>query len=97
MSSGCITLSPPVCHSHSLFSSTIFSAFFGYFRQENSRVGTEVLLFWIISAGGLCLNQIVMRVLVGSAGMDYMAAKGCSIVIVTVWNFFGKKKIVFYD
>ena len=58
---------------------------------------TEVLLFWIISAGGLCLNQVVMRGLVELAGMDYMAAKGCSIIIVTVWNFFGKKKIVFYD
>jgi putative flippase GtrA len=58
---------------------------------------TEVLLFWIICAGGLCLNQIVMTGLVGWAGTDYMAAKICSIVIVTIWNFFGKKKIVFYD
>jgi putative flippase GtrA len=57
----------------------------------------EVLLFWIISAGGLGLNQIVMMGLVGLAGTDYMAAKICSIVIVTIWNFYGKKKIVFYD
>jgi putative flippase GtrA len=58
---------------------------------------TEVLLFWMISAGGLVLNQIVMSALVGAAGLDYMAAKICSIVIVTIWNFYGKKKIVFYE
>ena len=58
---------------------------------------TEVILFWTISAGGLCVNQIVMSALVGLAGVGYMTAKICAIVLVTVWNFIGKKKVVFYD
>lgn len=67
------------------------------FASGKSSLRTEMILFWTVSAGGLGLNQVVMRILVGGAGIDYMLAKWASLVIVTVWNFVGKKKIVFDD
>jgi len=57
----------------------------------------EIIFFWAISVGGLGLNQVVMWILVGGAGINYMLAKWTSLLVVTAWNFVGKKRVVFDD
>lgn len=55
----------------------------------------EFTIFMVITAVGLGLNQFTMWLLVGIAGINYLLAKCASLTIVTCWNFFSKKRIVF--
>lgn len=55
----------------------------------------EFSCFLLTSLAGLGLNQVMMWLLVGLAGLNYLLAKTLSIVVVTVWNFLSKKRLVF--
>ena len=55
----------------------------------------EYLLFLILSGCGLLLNALVMWISVEILFLHYMIGKTLSMVFVTLWNFFGKKKLVF--
>jgi len=55
----------------------------------------EGVMFFVITAAGLVLNQGVMWVGTGVLGVNYMATKGGALVIVTSWNFYSKKYLVF--
>ncbi len=57
----------------------------------------EFSFFLFTSAIGLGINQLVMWFLVDFAGLNYMVAKFFSIIVVTVWNFLSKKKLVFIN
>lgn len=55
----------------------------------------EFTAFLLISVAGLALNQLIMWFGVDGLGVDYRVTKGFSILLVALWNFFGKKKLVF--
>lgn len=55
----------------------------------------EFLLFSIIGVVGLFLNQLIMWILTTKHGIHYMYSKLISTAIVLVWNFFGRKYLVF--
>ena len=57
----------------------------------------EFTIFMVTTGVGLGLNQLTMWALVGIAGINYLLAKCASLTIVTCWNFFSKKRIVFLD
>jgi putative flippase GtrA len=55
----------------------------------------EFSFFLVTSLAGLVFNQLSMWLLVSLWGLNYLLAKAISILIVTAWNFFSKKKLVF--
>ncbi|MBP7796519.1 MAG: GtrA family protein [Elusimicrobiales bacterium] len=55
----------------------------------------EFLFFSIIGVIGLLLNQLIMWILTAKYGVYYMYSKLISTAIVLVWNFFGRKYLVF--
>jgi putative flippase GtrA len=57
--------------------------------------GSEFTLFMVTTCAGLALNQLTMWLFVGILSANYLLAKCASLIIVTVWNFLSKKKIVF--
>ncbi len=57
----------------------------------------EFGMFIGTSSVGLVINQLAMWVLVEFIGIGYLMAKPISIVLVTIWNFVSKKKLVFVD
>jgi putative flippase GtrA len=57
--------------------------------------GSEFTIFMLTTAIGLALNQVAMWAFVGIAHENYLLAKCASLTIVTCWNFFSKKRLVF--
>ena len=57
----------------------------------------EFSFFVATSLAGLAINQLSMWLLVSLCGINYLLAKAISVVIVTVWNFVTKKKLVFLN
>ncbi|MFP4520964.1 MAG: GtrA family protein [Fibrobacterota bacterium] len=62
-------------------------------RLENVRA--EFTVFFIIGAVGLFLNEAVLYFLTENASLHYMVSKIFSSLIVSSWNFFGKKYILY--
>ena len=61
------------------------------------RKSLELSLFMITSLLGLAVNQLAMWALVDRIQLDYRVAKLFSIALVTIWNYFSKKRLVFID
>jgi putative flippase GtrA len=57
----------------------------------------EFSLFVVTSLAGLAINQVSMWTLVSLCGLNYLLAKAISVVVVTIWNFVSKKKLVFVN
>ena len=55
----------------------------------------EFLAFCAGGSVGLGLNQIILFLLVGHFSLDYRLSKIISIALVTLWNFFTKKYLIF--
>lgn len=55
--------------------------------QTTGRRKTEIILFTLIGAGGLCLNLLILWVLVSKLGVFYMLAKLVSVSLVLIWSF----------
>ena len=55
----------------------------------------EFLSFIITGGIGLALNQIILWGLVNKFFIDYRISKLVSIVLVTFWNFFTKRYLIF--
>ena len=64
----------------------------GKFRRE-----IEFSFFIATSLIGLVLNQLTMWFFVSVPRIHYLYAKAFAIVIVTVWNFASKKRLVFIN
>jgi putative flippase GtrA len=62
----------------------------GKHRQE-----IEFTLFILTSLAGLVLNQFCMWAAVDWLGVNYLVAKVFAIVVVTLWNYISKKRVVF--
>lgn len=59
-------------------------------REEQSKAG-QFIFFVLLSACGLLLNSILMKMLVERLELHYMFAKLFSAVVVSIWNFASRK------
>ncbi|MFY0599362.1 MAG: GtrA family protein [Cyclobacteriaceae bacterium] len=80
----------------------IFTNIFNYllsrywvFESSYEKYGEEIILFYIIVGVGLLINQFIMFVLVEHIMLDYKLSKLVAIAVTVLWNYFGKKKLVF--
>lgn len=63
-------------------------------RRLGSRI-FEFLGFAAIGIIGLLLTWGLMKLLVDLMAINYMISKICVTVIITLWNFFAKKQLLF--
>lgn len=57
--------------------------------------GKEFSLVLFVSAMGLGLNVLFMRIFVGGFGWPLMYSKVLATVLVTVWNYLARKKWIY--
>lgn len=82
--------------------SFVFANLFNYvlsrnwvFQASEKKVHMEMLSFFVVTGVGLLINQIIIYVMVDFVHLDYRFAKVLAIGGTVIWNYFGKKKIVF--
>ncbi len=63
-------------------------------RNVKNRI-TEFVIFAVIGVVGLGLNELMMWVLTGLAGLHYLGSKMVSTTIVYLWNFAARKIVLF--
>jgi putative flippase GtrA len=64
--------------------------------KSSGQVKKEFSLFALIGIGGLIWTEIILWVLVDKLNFYIMVAKMVAIALVLFWNFFMRKKFVFY-
>ena len=61
------------------------------FRSKNENKIKEFFIFFILSAGGLLLNQLILWLGVTFTNIYYLAVKIFAMIIVPVYNFITRK------
>ena len=61
------------------------------FRSKNENKIKEFFIFFILSAGGLLLNQLILWLGVTFTSIYYLAVKIFAMIIVPVYNFITRK------
>lgn len=64
--------------------------------QSSGKIKKEFPVFAMIGLGGLAWTELILWVLVDKLNIYVMIAKAVAIVLVLQWNFFMRKKFVFY-
>ena len=64
--------------------------------KSTGKIHKEFSLFALIGIGGLIWTEIIIWALVGKLHLYLMVAKIIAVVFVLFWNFFMRKKFVFY-
>jgi len=64
--------------------------------QSSGKIKREFSVFAVIGLGGLVWTELILWVLVNKLNIYVMIAKLVAIVLVLQWNFFMRKKFVFY-
>jgi putative flippase GtrA len=64
--------------------------------KSSGKIHREFTLFALIGIGGLIWTEIIIWTLVGKLHFYLMIAKIISVIFVLFWNFFMRKKFVFY-
>ena len=64
------------------------------FKGAAKQTPRRALIFFVTGVIGLGLNQLCMWFFVAVAGFHYMLAKIFATAIVTLWNYFTKRKAV---
>ena len=59
--------------------------------------GKEFSLVLLVSTLGLLYNVLLMRLFVGSLGLPVMESKVGASALVTVWNYFSRKKWIYTE
>jgi putative flippase GtrA len=65
------------------------------FGKSDKVIKVEASLFLFVASFGLALNQIIMWCLTDLLNYNYKIAKLVAILAVVIWNFYGKKILVF--
>jgi putative flippase GtrA len=65
------------------------------FGSSPYKRGMEFLLFAIIGIIGLGLNDLLIWVFTEKAGIYYMLSKLLTAVLVYLWNFLGRRYLIF--
>ncbi|MBQ2941580.1 MAG: GtrA family protein [Clostridia bacterium] len=61
------------------------------FRSKNENKIKDFFIFFILSAGGLLLNQLILWLGVTFTNIYYLAVKIFAMIIVPVYNFITRK------
>ena len=64
------------------------------FKDARKQSTSRAIIFFGTGVVGLGLNQICMWFFVDVAGVHYMLAKIFATIIVTIWNYLTKRKVV---
>ena len=64
------------------------------FKDARKQSTRRAIIFFGTGVVGLGLNQICMWFFVDVAGVHYMLAKIFATIIVTIWNYLTKRKVV---
>ena len=64
------------------------------FKGARKQTFRQAIIFFVTGAIGLALNQLCMWFFVAIVGLHYMIAKLGATAIVTLWNYFTKRKAV---
>lgn len=64
--------------------------------QSSGKIKKEFPVFAMIGLGGLAWTELILWILVDKLNVYVMFAKMAAIVLVLQWNFFMRKKFVFY-
>ena len=75
--------------------SSYFLNKFWTFRDKNKNIPTQYAKFFIISIGGLMINEAILFLLVEYGGLLDLIAKGGAIVVGYFWNFYANNKWTF--
>lgn len=67
------------------------------FQQEMEDKKREWTIFFLICLAGLIFTEGIMYGLTDLLGVHYLISKIVATVIVFLWNFFGKKFILYKD
>lgn len=65
------------------------------FQSDNSEIGREYLLFFVISLIGLALNNLFLYLFHEKLKMNFYLAKVFATILVTIWNFTANYFITF--
>jgi len=65
------------------------------FRNRSRRIVPQFGLFATVAVVGLGLNQALLYAMVTYLDMWYMHAKLVSVMLVTIWSFYGHKELTF--
>ena len=57
----------------------------------------EFSLVLVVSTLGLLFNVLLMRIFVGGFGLPVMVSKIAASAIVTIWNYFSRKKWIYVE
>jgi putative flippase GtrA len=74
----------------------LLSAYFVFDRGQRTP-STEVLLVYIVSGIGFGLNFLLMWLLHGRLMVPAMPAKIASTGVVFFWNYFSRRRFIFYQ
>ncbi len=69
----------------------LLSVRFVFRRREDAGRGREMLVFLLMSAAGLGLNQLLMLIGTRSLGLHYLIVKPAAAILVLVYNFVTRK------
>ena len=61
------------------------------FKRKNQDKVREIIIFVLLSVGGLCLNQLILWIGVKFTPVYYLIVKLFALVIVSVYNFITRK------
>lgn len=65
------------------------------FKSKNQDKIREIVVFVLLSVGGLCLNQLILWIGVKFTPVYYLIVKLFALVIVSVYNFITRK--IFFE
>jgi putative flippase GtrA len=54
---------------------------------------TEIILFTVIGIGGLIILDILVWLMTGKLGFNYLISKGIATIAVFLWNFFARRSL----
>ena len=60
-------------------------------RDELSR-RTEFIIFCVLTGVGLCLNEVIMAACMALTPLSYILCKVIAALIVSLWNYFSRKR-----
>ena len=87
-------ISNAVSFTVSVVANYILSMKYVFQRKKNANRVKEFIVFVILSAIGLLLNQLLMWGAVDGMGIYYVAAKVLATAVVMVYNFVSRKLIL---
>ena len=74
----------------------IISVLWVFSESKFNNKKLEFLVFAVIGIIGLGLTNIFMWLFTGKLGIHYLVSKIITTLLVFLWNFFGRKYLLFY-